>query len=145
MRDNVTSGGKVVTAQTEGTKQPAFPVDRTTAIGIGALVIAVLIMIALIGLITLLPAQTITQTISQQASEQQRVLGGSLSRQMDSYFNSLAYDLIGLTNRPEIKSTARASRVAALSMLDDLGRLREGQITAIVRIGEDCVPVYCWP
>src|SRR5262245_1729452 len=109
-------------------QQPTLPFDRTTGIAIGALVVAVLILIALIALITILPAQTITKTISDQASEQQRLLGASLSRQLESYFNSIAYDLLGLSNRSEIKSTTRASRPAALAMMADLGSIRQGQI-----------------
>lgn len=130
---------------TNATAPPDLPFDRTTAIGIGALAMATLILIALIGLITLLPAQTITQTITLQAAEQQKVLGGSLARQMEGYFNSLSYDLIGLANRPEVKSTTRASRPAALGMLDELGTLRKGQIKSMVRLSDTGTPLYAWP
>ncbi len=125
--------------------QHELPFDRNTAIGISALVAAVLILIALIGLITLLPAQTISQTVSQQASEQQRLLAGALAHQMESYFNSLSYDLLGLANRPEIKSTARTPRTAALALMADLAALRAGQIKSMVRLDENGAPVYAWP
>jgi serine phosphatase RsbU (regulator of sigma subunit) len=141
----VTTGDNIVQAHSIDTKKADSSFDRTTAIGIASLVIAVLILIGLIALITLLPAQTISQSVLQQASEQHKLLGSSLSRQMESYFNSLAYDLLGITNRPEIKSTARASRTAALQTLNDLARQRSGQIVSLVRLAADGSPIYAWP
>ncbi len=135
-----------MTAQTQPEQsQPGLPFDRTTAIGIGALVIAILILIGLIGLITLLPAQTITRSMSEQASEQQKLLASSLRQEMEGYFNGISYDLLGLANRPEIKSTTKAARPQALAMMSDLAKLRSGQIKSIVRLAEDGTPVYAWP
>ncbi|MCC7446585.1 MAG: SpoIIE family protein phosphatase [Anaerolineae bacterium] len=125
--------------------QVELPFDRNTAVGIGALAVAVLILIALIGLITLLPAQTISRTLSQQAGEQQRLLAGSVAHQMESYFNSVAYDLLGLANRPEIKSTARTQQEIARTLITDLAKLRTGQIKSIVRLDANGTPIYAWP
>jgi serine phosphatase RsbU (regulator of sigma subunit) len=133
-------------SQPANQSQPEQPFDRTTAIGIGALVIAVMILIALIGLITLLPAQTITQAISAQASEDQQVRAESLARKMESlFFNSIAYDLRALADRPEVKSTTRASRPAALAAMAEMNRRHVGLIRSIVRLAEDGTPVYAWP
>jgi serine phosphatase RsbU (regulator of sigma subunit) len=121
------------------------PFDRTTTIGIAALSAAVIILVILIGLITLLPAQTITQTLGTQASQQQRVLAGSLARQLENHLNNIAYDLIGLSTRLEIQSTAKTFLPAALNLLSDVAATRPGQIKSIVRLSADGTPYYAWP
>ncbi|MEP7287818.1 MAG: SpoIIE family protein phosphatase [Chloroflexota bacterium] len=130
-------------AHSEPARTP--PIDRTSLIGIGALVAAVIILIILIGLITLLPARTITETLSNQAREEQKVLAGSLARQVENYFNNTAYDLLGLTGLPEIKASAEGVRPAALAQLADLAERRMGQIKSIVRLSGDGTPMYAWP
>jgi serine phosphatase RsbU (regulator of sigma subunit) len=135
-----------LTAQTQPAQpQSGLPVDRTTAIGIGALVIAILILIGLIGLITLLPAQTITRSMSEQASQQERLLASSLGQQMESFFSGLSFDLVGLANRPEIKALTKDQVPIALASLAELAQIRQGQIKSLVRIDRDGLPIYAWP
>ena len=137
-----------MTAQSQpGQTQPqrGLSVDRTTAIAIGSLIGALLILIALIALITLLPAQLISQTMSAQAVEQEKLFGTSLSRQMESYFSGMALDVVSLANRSDIRSNDKSVRSTALSALDSLGKLRQGQIRAIVRVSDNGLPLYAWP
>jgi serine phosphatase RsbU (regulator of sigma subunit) len=141
-------GRHALTAQPQPTqtRQPSrLLADRTTVIGIGSLIGALLILIALITLITLLPAQTISQTMSTQASEREKLLGASLSRQMENYFSNMALDVVGLANRSDVRSTDKSMRASALSALDSLGKLRQGQIKAIVRVSDNGLPLYAWP
>ena len=102
-------------------QQRGLSIDRTTAIGIGSLTGALLILIALITLITLLPAQLIRQTMSAQGAEREKLLGTSLSRQMESYFSGMALDVVSLANRSDIRSIDKSMRSTALSALDSLG------------------------
>jgi serine phosphatase RsbU (regulator of sigma subunit) len=120
-------------------------VDRATTLRIVAFVAAILVLVLLVGFLTVLPIQTITATVSQQASEQQRLLTESLARQMESYFNNLANDLVGLAGRPDVQSSARAARDNALAMLKETADRRAGQIVSIVRIGRDGAPLYAYP
>jgi len=99
----------------------------------------------LIALITLLPAQTIAQTLTAQASEQQKTLAGSLARQAEGYLNNIAYDLLNLASRPEIKPSANTSRPGALATIKNLAQERIGFITAIVRLDATGKPLYAWP
>src|SRR5579859_916355 len=116
--------GIALTATTEpqttvaGAKSSGLTIDRTTGIAIGTLIIGVLILIAMIALITYLPSQTIAQAISAQASESQKILAQSLARQTEDYLNNIAYDLLGLSNRLEIKSSATSWHLAAMTLLD---------------------------
>ncbi|HLY25117.1 MAG TPA: GAF domain-containing protein, partial [Aggregatilineales bacterium] len=128
-----------------GENSSRFTLDRTTVYGIAVLIVGVLILSGLVALITYLPAQTIAQSIAAQASENQRILAQSLARQAEDYFNSIAYDLLGLSNRPEIKASANTSRVAAMTLLNDEAKQRAGQIKSIVRLGQDGKPLYAWP
>lgn len=120
-------------------------IDRTTRIGIIAIVAAVVILVALISVITLLPAKTINDSISGQATELLKSQAGTLARQMESYFNNLANDLLGLANRPIVQSTTKASRTEALALLKEAGESRPGDVKSIVRIDTDGKPVYAWP
>ncbi len=128
-----------------GSRRSGVFSDQSARVGIAVLIVALLILIALIAFITFLPAQTITRTVAGQASEQQKLRAESFARQIESYFISLANELIGLAGSPAIQSLAQASRVEALKLLEDTGTRSEGRISAIVRIGEDASPVYAWP
>src|SRR5438067_10928501 len=103
-------GDTILTVQSRRGTRAASPAasaspDRTILIAIGALVVALLVLIILIALITLLPAQTIAQTLTSQASEQQKTLAGSLAHQAEGYLNNGAYDLLSLSSRPEINAS----------------------------------------
>lgn len=118
--------------------------DRGTAVSLTLFVIAILVLMALIGFITRIPAQTITDTIQNQATEQQKLRAASLARQVEGYFNILANSLIGLSNRPAVQSMT-GLRADALRALAEVGEEHAGQIAAIVRIGRDGTPRYAWP
>lgn len=126
-------------------QQSFASLDRTTVIGIVALIAAMLLLVALIGLITFLPVQSVSQALSAQASEHQLVLAESLARQVESYFNRITYQLLELATQPEIRATASTSRVAALNQLATVGQQYQGQIKAIVRFSSEGVPLYAWP
>ncbi len=126
-------------------KSSGLTIDRTTGIGIGTLIAGVLILIALIALITYLPSQTIARIITTQASESQRILAQSLSRQTEDYLNNITYDLLGLANRPEIKGSGMMWHVPAMTLIANEGQLRAGQIKSVVRLSENGQPLYAWP
>ncbi len=119
--------------------------DRTTRLSQLALAFATLFLVILVALITFFPVQAVSQALSAQAREQQMVLAESLARQSEDYFNGIAYELLDLANRPEIKASATTARNAALNELAALGQGHQGQIKAIVRLSSDGVPLYAWP
>jgi serine phosphatase RsbU (regulator of sigma subunit) len=119
--------------------------DRSTAIGIAVLIAAIFLLIVLIILITVLPAQTITRALAARASEHQMVLAESLAHQAETYFNSISYELLELSSHPAIRATAATSRTAAVNQLAAVGQQYQGQIRAIVRFSSEGVPLYAWP
>jgi serine phosphatase RsbU (regulator of sigma subunit) len=118
--------------------------DRRVAFSLATIVVATLVLMALIGVVTFLPAQTITSTIQTQYTEQQNLLAGSLAREMENFFNGLANDLLDLSTRPSIQSIS-GLRNEALRILNELGAARQGQIKAIVRIARTGEPRYAYP
>ncbi len=121
------------------------PGERATILVVAALAFGILILIGLVAALTILPAQLLSSAIVQQARSQQIEVAGSLSRQMEIFFNTLANDLLSLTQRNDIQSTTKAARPSALKQLNDLGGLRIGLIKSIVRLDRDGAPLYAWP
>lgn len=118
--------------------------DRRTTMRLSIVVAAVLILMILIGVITYVPAQTITQTIQNQYSEQQKLLAGSLARELENYFNALANELINLSARPAVQSMT-GLREEAMRILGEVGDRNKGLLKAIVRIDNQGVPRYAYP
>ncbi|HVO42559.1 MAG TPA: GAF domain-containing SpoIIE family protein phosphatase [Aggregatilineales bacterium] len=120
------------------TNQP-FSIDRPTAIGIGAIVAAILILAILIAGITLLPAQTISQSVSAQASEQQKQQVNSFAARMLAYFTDLTSEMVALTDRPEIQ-TADAEQ-----FVEDTATRLGGEVKAIALFKQDGTLYYKYP
>lgn len=128
-----------------GTSISEPPSDRSTGIVVVSLALAVLLLIGLVAALTLLPAQSLSNSIIEQARSQQIALAGSLSRQMETFFNTLANDLLSLTQRNDIQSTTRSTRQSALKLIGDVGSVRVGSLKSIVRLDQNGAPMYAWP
>ncbi|HRE47325.1 MAG TPA: SpoIIE family protein phosphatase [Aggregatilineales bacterium] len=134
-------------ATTGGRPSPyktAILTDRRTALRLFVVIGAIVILMGLIGVITIAPAQTITQTIQSQYSEQQRLLAGSLARSLENYFNGLANELINLSTRPAVQSMT-GLRAEAQRIVNEVGERNKGALKAIVRMDSNGVPRYAYP
>jgi serine phosphatase RsbU (regulator of sigma subunit) len=106
--------------------------------------VAVLLLMALIGFLTFIPAGAITAAAQERSAEAQRLLAGSLARRIENFFNTYSNVLISLASRPAIQSVA-ASREVALNLLEKAAQASQGEIRAIVRIARDGSPRYAYP
>jgi sigma-B regulation protein RsbU (phosphoserine phosphatase) len=113
--------------------------DRPTAIAIGAIVIAVLILSILIAGLTLVPAQTISQAMGAQASEQQKQQVNGLAARFQAYFTDLVTEQVALTDRPEIQ-TADAE-----SFLEQTANRLQGKVKALALFRADATLYYKYP
>lgn len=126
-------------------RQPSrLSTDRGTVRNISVIAVTVLVLMALIGVLTFLPAGTITSSAESQSAERQALLAASLARQIEGYFNILSNALIGLAIRPPIQSVG-GQRAEALRLLTETGTAFNGGIKAIVRLARDGSPRYAWP
>lgn len=125
-------------------KTPSLLSDRRTARPLTVIAVAVLLLMALIGFLTFIPAGAITAAAQERSAEAQRLLAGSLARRIESFFNAYSNVLISLASRPAIQSVA-ASREVALSLLEEAAQASQGEIKAIVRIARDGSPRYAYP
>lgn len=112
---------------------------------IASVVLGVLVLIGLVGALTLLPAQQITQQLSVQAGIAQEQLTTAAARQAEAFFNGLGNELLGLVQHSEIQSTTRSTRESALALLKQSVEQRGGVIKSIVRLDDQGNPVYGWP
>jgi len=119
--------------------------ERTTLVIVLVLIAGVLLLIALVVALTLIPAQTLLRTIGQQVGVQQEQISGVLTNQVESLFNVTANDLLSLAQHAEIQSNAPGIYPTARILLDELGKRRAGQITALVRVDTSGAPLYAWP
>ncbi len=119
--------------------------ERPTQIVIGAVIIGALILVALVGALTILPAQQITRQLSEQNAVAQEQVTTAAARQAEAFFNGLGNELLGMVQHSEIQSTTRSTREAALKLLNESGTARSGVIKSIVRLDDTGAPVYGWP
>lgn len=111
--------------------------DRRTALSVAVFVFAIFVLMGLILFLTFLPAQTVTDRVQKQYSESQKLLAGSLARQLETYFNILANDLIDLSRpEPEVTKNRR---------INNIGAERKGKVKAIVRLDRNGGPRYAYP
>lgn len=125
-------------------KTPSLLSDRRTARPLTVIAVAVLLLMALIGFLTFIPAGAITAAAQERSAEAQRLLAGSLARRIENFFNTYSNVLISLASRPAIQSVA-ASREVALNLLEKAAQASQGEIRAIVRIARDGSPRYAYP
>ncbi|PJF37423.1 MAG: hypothetical protein CUN49_00435 [Candidatus Thermofonsia Clade 1 bacterium] len=118
--------------------------DHRTARPLIVITVAVLLLMALIGFLTFIPAGAITSAAQERSAEAQRLLAGSLARRIENFFNTYSNVLISLASRPAIQSVA-ASRETALSLLEEAAKASNGEIKAIVRLARDGSPRYAYP
>ncbi|MFQ3534551.1 MAG: SpoIIE family protein phosphatase [Aggregatilineales bacterium] len=123
---------------------PSLLSDRRTARPLTVIAAAVLLLMALIGFLTFIPAGAITAAAQRSSAEAQRLLAGSLARRIENFFNTYSNVLISLASRPAIQSVA-ASREVALKLLEEAAKASGGQIVALVRIARDGSPRYAYP
>jgi serine phosphatase RsbU (regulator of sigma subunit) len=119
--------------------------ERPTQIVIGAVIVGALILVALVGALTILPAQQITQQLAEQNAVAQEQVTTAAARQAEAFFNGLGNELLALIQHSEILSTTRSTRDAALKLLNESGTARAGVIKSIVRLDDQGNPVYAWP
>jgi signal transduction histidine kinase len=121
--------------RTSGNPRRFFPTtDRGTLITIIGLFVALLVLIVAIGTFTLLPANTITQTVSDQNSVQQKLLANSLARQVENLFNSIGSDLITLSATVEHDA---ASPEKFSAEFDAIGKTYGPELRDIALIQDD--------
>lgn len=125
-------------------RTPSLLSDRRTARPLTVIAVAVLLLMALIGFLTFIPAGAITAAAQERSAEAQRLLAGSLARRIESFFNTYSNALISLASRPAIQSVA-ASREVALRLLEEAAKASNGEIKALVRIARDGSPRYAYP
>lgn len=123
---------------------PSLLSDRRTARPLTVIAVAVLLLMALIGFLTFIPAGAITTAAQERSAEAQRLLAGSLARRIESFFNTYSNVLISLASRPAVQSVA-ASREVALQLLKEAAEASNGEIKAIVRLARDGSPRYAYP
>jgi serine phosphatase RsbU (regulator of sigma subunit) len=112
---------------------------------VATLVVGGVVLIGLVSALTLIPAQALSATLSQQITEQQQLAVGSLVQQVESQLNQTANSLVALANRDEVRSLAPGQRDTARALFSLLSDRSAGKITAIVRLGTDGTPKYGWP
>jgi serine phosphatase RsbU (regulator of sigma subunit) len=118
--------------------------DRRTARPLTVIAVAVLLLMALIGFLTFIPAGALTSAAQQRSAEAQRLLAGSLARRIENFFNTYSNVLISLASRPAIQNVA-ASRESALALLEQAAQASQGEIKALVRIARNGTPRYAYP
>jgi len=119
--------------------------DRTNFAILLTILAASLALSGLVAVLTVLPAQQLVQTLSEQGVIAQRQLTTAAARQAEAAFNSLANDLLSLIQKPDVQSTTQSSRPGALRAFAMLGSVRGNVIHSIVRVDADGVPMYGWP
>ncbi len=119
--------------------------DRTTRLVVGAILVAVIVLIGLVAALTLIPAQILSRTISQQVTTQQEQITGSLSRQIEAFFNATANDLLSLTEHSEVQSDAPDQFSIGEILIGKMGSKSNGTVKAVVRLAGDGSPIYGWP
>ncbi|MBN1963252.1 MAG: cache domain-containing protein, partial [Anaerolineae bacterium] len=108
-------------------------------------VASALVLVALIGLLTVVASNLITATVREQFRSQETQLVGTLSRQVEFFFDTLGADLLNLAARQEVQSITSSQREGALVALVRLGERRQDSIRAIVRLNDNGAPRYAWP
>jgi putative methionine-R-sulfoxide reductase with GAF domain len=86
-------------------------------------VVAVGVLVALIGAVTLSSSQLVNNTVAEQFRSQELQLVSSLAQQTETYFNSLNAEIGSLAQQPAINSLPATNRDAALVLLLDRSKL----------------------
>ncbi len=119
--------------------------DRTNFAILLTILAASLALSGLVAILTILPAQQLVQTLSDQGVIAQRQLTTAAARQAEAAFNSLANDLLSLIQKPDVQSTTQSSRPGALKAFAALGATRGNVLRSIVRVDTGGMPMYGWP
>ncbi len=141
------SGDGVSASSARASTDVSFERDarRQLILFVATLVIGGVVLIGLVSVLTLIPAQALSSTLGQQITEQQQLAVGSLVQQIESQLNQTANNLVTLANRDEVRSAAAGQRDTARNLFSLLSNRSAGKITALVRLSTDGSPVYGWP
>jgi serine phosphatase RsbU (regulator of sigma subunit) len=108
-------------------------------------VVAVGVLVALIGAVTLSSSQLVNDTVVEQFRSQELQLVSSLAQQTETYFNSLNTAISSLAQQPAINSLPVRNREQALALMDEHAKARSGVIRSVVIFTHRGNPRYAWP
>ncbi|MBN2303796.1 MAG: PP2C family protein-serine/threonine phosphatase [Anaerolineae bacterium] len=107
--------------------------------------IAVLVLVALIGIVTLLASWLVNNTVDEQFRSQELQLVTSLSQHAEATFNLLVADITSLSLQPAIKSATARDQADGLALMETQAAQYPGVMRAIARYDYRGEPRYVWP
>jgi serine phosphatase RsbU (regulator of sigma subunit) len=108
-------------------------------------VVAVGVLVALIGAVTLSSSQLVNDTVVEQFRSQELQLVSSLAQQTETYFNSLNTEISSLAQQPAINSLPVRYRDQALALMAEHAEARSGVVRSVVIFTHRGDPRYAWP
>jgi serine phosphatase RsbU (regulator of sigma subunit) len=119
-------------------------VPKNLAINLIA-VIAVGVLVALIGAVTLSSSQLVSDTVDEQFRSQELQLVSSLAQQTETTFNGLNTEIASLAQQPAVNSLPVSNRDQALALLTEHAVERPGVIRSAVIFSHRGAARYAWP
>jgi serine phosphatase RsbU (regulator of sigma subunit) len=119
-------------------------VPRSLSVNLIAL-IAVGVLVALIGMVTLSSSRLVSDTVTEQFRSQELQLVSSLAQQTETYFTGLNTEINAMTLQPAINVSSSRMRDEALALMAEHGEERNGIIRSMVIYTHRGEPRYGWP
>ncbi len=107
--------------------------------------VAVGVLIALIGAVTLTASRLVTETVRDQFQSQELQIASSLSLQAEAYLNSLTDDLSSLSLQTPIRSTSAVDYAGGEALMAERAAEFPGVIRSVVRLDYQGKPRFGWP
>ncbi|MBI5930792.1 MAG: SpoIIE family protein phosphatase [Chloroflexi bacterium] len=109
--------------------------------------LALLLIVALIGVVTLFASDVIGRTVLDQFKVQQLQIGTSVAQQTEAYFNSLSFEIISLASSPEIQGIGASQTPQAIAAIEaNIERAnRQSSVQSVTRFDFRGRPRYAWP